>query len=153
MAIDVTTLTIGQYIQGKFRNITVTEEALVSALTEAGATTVMVESQGELGETIISNIPVSADTLLSQLTEKQRDLALAGVYVWAATSTSTSSRVSDSDGDWSHSEGGERLTEADKNHFLRLAKALYAKWGLELAGSSGLWGFRGTGFRYKQKKD
>lgn len=150
MTTDASVITIGQYIQGKLRNIKLTEDALVSALLEAGAASVTTTIVDDEAETVTEEMSVGYDTPCAILTEKQRDLTLAGIYVWAASSPSTSARVSDEDGDWSHSEGGERLSDADVSRFLRLAKALYDKWNVEFPVPSA-WGFRGTGFRYKRK--
>ena len=122
---------------------------MVSALLEADALTIRTDIVTD-GGNITEEVAVNADTQCSLLTEKQRDLTLAGVYIWAASSPSTSAKVSDEDGDWSHSEGGERLSAADINHFLRLAKALYDKWNVNFPIAS-TWGFKGTGFRYKRK--
>ena len=79
------------------------------------------------------------------LTEKQRDLTLAGIYVWAATSPSTSARVRDEDGDWSHSEGGEQMSANVLNRFLRMANEIFDKYAMPKVGSNA-WDMVGNGF-------
>ena len=74
--------TIEQYLKGKVRNITVPDEALLSILAEND---------------------IEEGAAYGGLAQKQRDLALAGLYVWVAMSPTTSQKVSDKDADW---EGG-----------------------------------------------
>jgi len=117
--------TIESYLKGKVRNIEVTDDAIQSILAE---------------------LEIASGSDYAQLSTKQKDLALAGLYVWICTSPSQSSKVSDEDGDWSHSEGGEQMSATAIRHYLRLANAIYKKYGMPLIGSD-QWGFKGSGFR------
>lgn len=117
--------TIETYLRGKVRNIEVTDEALQSILAE---------------------LEISDGAEYSSLSQKQKDLALAGLYAWIYTSPTQSSKVSDEDGDWSHSEGGEQMSATSLNRYLRMANDIYKKYDMPLLGSN-RWGFKGTGFR------
>jgi hypothetical protein len=117
--------TIESYLKGKVRNIEVTDDAIQSILAE---------------------LEIDSGADYAHLSTMQKDLALAGLYAWICTSPSQSSKVSDEDGDWSHSEGGEQMSAATIKHYLRLANAIYKKYGMPLIGSD-QWGFKGSGFR------
>ena len=96
--------TIETYLKGKVRNIEVTDEALQSILYE---------------------LEIDEGASCSSLTNKQKDLALAGLYAWICTSPPQSGKVSDADGDWSHSEGGEQMSAAALYRYMRMANAIY----------------------------
>lgn len=117
--------TIETYLRGKVRNIEVTDDALQSILAE---------------------LEIDDGAEYARLSQKQKDLALAGLYAWICTSPTQSSKVSDEDGDWSHSEGGEQMSATSLNRYMRMANAIYKKYGLPLLGSN-KWGFKGSGFR------
>ena len=117
--------TIETYLRGKVRNIEVTDDALQSILAE---------------------LEIDDGAEYARLSQKQKDLALAGLYAWICTSPTQSSKVSDEDGDWSHSEGGEQMPATSLNRYMRMANAIYKKYGLPLLGSN-QWGFKGSGFR------
>lgn len=117
--------TIETYLRGKVRNIEVTDDALQSILAE---------------------LEIDDGAEYASLSQKQKDLALAGLYAWICTSPTQSSKVSDEDGDWSHSEGGEQMSATSLNRYMRMANAIYKKYGLPLLGSN-QWGFKGSGFR------
>lgn len=116
--------TIESFLRSKVRNIEVTDDAL----------------QG-----ILAELDIPSGSEYSSLSQKERDLSLAGLYVWICTSPTQSSKVSDSDGGWEHSEGGEQLSKSDKERYLRLANAIYKKYGIEPV-DGGRWGFKGSGF-------
>ena len=117
--------TIETYLRGKVRNIEVTDDALQSILAE---------------------LEIDNGTEYASLSQKQKDLALAGLYAWICTSPTQSSKVSDEDGDWSHSEGGEQMSASSLNRYMRMANEIYKKYDMPLLGSN-RWGFKGTGFR------
>ncbi len=117
--------TIETYLRGKVRNIEVTDDALQSILAE---------------------LEIADGSEYSSLSQKQKDLALAGLYAWIWTSPTQSSKVSDEDGDWSHSEGGEQMSASSLNRYMRMANNIYKKYDMPLLGSN-RWGFKGTGFR------
>ena len=116
--------TIETYLRGKVRNIEVTDDAIQSILAE---------------------LEIEDGAEFARLSQKQKDLALAGLYAWIWTSPTQSSKVSDEDGDWSHSEGGEQMSAIALNRYMRMANAIYKKYGLPLLGSN-QWGFKGSGF-------
>lgn len=117
--------TIETYLRGKVRNIEVTDDALQSILAE---------------------LEIADGSEYSSLSQKQKDLALAGLYAWIWTSPTQSAKVSDEDGDWSHSEGGEQMSASSLNRYMRMANNIYKKYDMPLLGSN-RWGFKGTGFR------
>lgn len=95
---------------------------------------------------IMAEVGVAKGSAYSELTEKQRDLCLAGMYVYLSTNPSQTQRVTDSDADWSHSEGGQVYSANALNNFLRMANAIYKKYDLQTVGDN-KWGMRGGGFR------
>lgn len=117
--------TIETYLRGKVRNIEVTDDALQSILAE---------------------LEIADGSEYASLSQKQKDLALAGLYAWIWTSPTQSAKVSDEDGDWSHSEGGEQMSASSLNRYMRMANNIYKKYDMPLLGSN-RWGFKGTGFR------
>ena len=75
------------------------------------------------------------------------ELATADLYAWLATSPITSSKITDSDGDWSHSEGGVVMSATQLAYYRGLANAIYQKYGEELvSATSTQWGMSGYGF-------
>lgn len=115
--------TVEKYLQGKVRT-KISEDALMSILADA---------------------EIKPKTPYEELTRKEKDLATAYLYAWAATAPSTSSRVKDADGDWSHEEGSETFDASARRHFLILANDLFKKYNLATIGSSS-WGVLGRGF-------
>lgn len=116
--------TIETYLRGKVRNIEVTDDALQS---------------------ILADLEIDDGTEYASLSQKQKDLALAGLYAWIWTSPTQSAKVSDEDGDWSHSEGGEQMSASSLNRYMRMANEIYKKYDMPLLGIN-QWGFKGTGF-------
>ena len=85
-----------------------------------------------------------------ELTEKEKDLALAYLLIRIAFNPIQSQKVTDRDGDWEHSEGSEQWSKSQLMQYLILARDLLAKWGVtdsrvELIANK--WGMKGTGFR------
>ncbi|MBO4924508.1 MAG: hypothetical protein J5382_10360 [Bacteroidales bacterium] len=66
------------------------------------------------------------ETLLADVTERQRDLCLADVYFNAAISSSKSGTQGESDGGWTHYIANKNVVNRDG--LLRMAKRLYDKW-------------------------
>ena len=120
---------IEKYLQGKVR-VKVTDDALLTILVDAG------NSAG-------AKIEAGAD--VDTLSAKQLELATAYLYVWVASSPTMTEKVADSDGDWSHSEGGEQMSANVLNRFLRMANDIFAKYGLDTIGNNA-WGMVGHGF-------
>lgn len=83
---------------------------------------------------VLYNNGISDGAYMADVTERQRDLALADIYMWLATSSSTSSGEYEADGGWQHSRGVKNVI--DRSGFRARAMELYRKWGSEKANSS-----------------
>lgn len=122
-------VTAEEYIQSISPNANVSESTVKGILIDAG---------------------IEAGTPATELTEKQKDLALAYLLIRIAFNPIQSQRVSDKDGDWEHSEGSEQWSRSQLLQFLVLARDLLNKWGITDARIESLapkWGMKGTGFR------
>lgn len=75
-------------------------------------------------------------TPIEEVDKKTKELLLADMYIYCMSMPSTSSQVKDSDGDWSHSEGGMRITADDKKLLKRMANDIYEKYGEKPIGNS-----------------
>ena len=117
--------TIGDYLRGKVRGITIPDESLLA---------------------ICADVPVCPDQLFSELTDRERELSLAWMYVWMAGGPIQSGSVRDADADWSHTEGGERLSANVLKRYLDMANDIFEKYDLPLFGAPETWGFVGRGF-------
>lgn len=84
---------------------------------------------------ILFNNNVEGDSYVEQVPEKQRELCLADLYLWLASSSTTSSAESVSDNGWSHHKAIRNV--ADRRGLRVKAKQLYAKWGSEKANQVG----------------
>ena len=124
MAEQEQTFTIESYLRGKVRNIDITDDAMMSALVDA---------------------QVEPGTVAMEATDKQKDLALASIFIWIAGSPTRSQSIEDADGRWSHKEGGEQMSALAANRYLAMANELRKKWGLTAVANS-QWGFKGSGF-------
>lgn len=123
--------TIERYLKGRVRNITVPDDAIQSICYDAG---------------------VSPTDSLDSVTEKQKDLSLAWLYVWIAGSPTQSGGYTERDADWESSENGERMSAGVLRNYLALANKIFEKYDMETI-STGKWGMVGRGFhnirRYK----
>lgn len=121
--------TIEQYLKGKVRNITIPDNALQSICSDA-----------------------DVDPLLdyNEATERQRDLALAWLFVWIAGSPTQSGGFTEEDADWKSSENGERMSAGVLKNYLGMANKIFEKYGLETI-STNKWGFVGRGFHNIRK--
>lgn len=72
---------------------------------------------------------------VEDLTEREKDLCKADVYVFAATSPSTKGSVEDVNGVWKHKEGGSTMAGGEAARLIYLANRLYRKWGEPMYGS------------------
>ena len=88
---------------------------------------------------------VEPGTVAMEATDKQKDLALASIFIWIAGSPTRSQSIKDADGRWSHEEGGEQMSALAANRYLAMANELRKKWGLTAVANS-QWGFKGSGF-------
>lgn len=123
------TVTAEEYIQSISPNANVSESTVKGILIDAG---------------------IDAGTPATELTEKQKDLALAYLLIRIAFNPIMSQKVTDKDGDWEHSEGSEQWSRSQLLQFLILARDLLAKWDITDARIESLapkWGMKGTGFR------
>lgn len=78
--------------------------------------------------TIVLGRGVEAGTTMDEVEPRQRDLCKADLYMFCSLIPSTTGVTRDSDGGWSHSEGGSRMTADDKRALRRIAMRLYRKW-------------------------
>ena len=69
----------------------------------------------------------SDETLLSDVSEKQKDLCLADIYWAAAISSVKTGTQGESDGGWTHYVAIKNVVNRDA--LLGMAKQLYDKWG------------------------
>ena len=121
-------VTAEEYIQSISPNANVSESTVKGILIDAG---------------------IDAGTPATELTEKQKDLALAYLLIRIAFNPIMSQKVTDRDGDWEHSEGSEQWSRSQLLQFLILARDLLAKWDITDARIESLapkWGMKGTGF-------
>lgn len=117
---------------------------------------------------IIPNARISEDTMrgilvdagipegtpIVELTEKQKDLGMAYLYLRVASNPIMSSKVTDKDADWEHSEGNEQWSRSQLQQFLILARTLLEKWGITsplLESIAPKWGMVGRGHRNIRK--
>lgn len=126
-------LTIQRYLSGKVRNIPVPDDAVASILLDANVASV--DAWGS---------PADKDTDVSMLTERERELCVAWLFVWIAGSPTQTGNKSDEDADWSHTEGGERMSANVLKQYLDMANAIFAKYDLPTVGEEE-WGFVGRG--------
>lgn len=122
-------ITAEEYVKTLSPNAAVSESAVKGILIDAG---------------------IDSGTPATELTEKQKDLALAYLLIRIAFNPIMSQKVTDKDGDWEHSEGSEQWSRSQLMQFLILARDLLAKWGITDARIESLapkWGMKGSGFR------
>lgn len=126
---EVQITTAEDYIKSISPNANVSESTVKGVLIDAG---------------------IEAGTAAIDLTEKQKDLALAYLLIRIAFNPLMSQKVTDRDGDWEHSEGSEQWSRSQLQQFLILARDLLAKWKITDARIASLlpkWGMKGSGFR------
>jgi len=126
---DNSTFTIKDYLNGKVRNITVPDNAILS---------------------ICADVEVSPETVYMDATQKQRDLVLAWLYVWVAGGPTQTGTIRESDADWEHTTGGERMSANVLKQYLAMANKIFAKYDLPTVGVE-RWGMVGRGIRNPQK--
>ena len=85
---------------------------------------------------IAFNNGVTPGTEAAELTERQKDLCLADLYMWLASSSSTSSGETISDNGWSHHKAAKNVV--DRIGLRNKARALYDKWGSDKAAEVGV---------------
>ena len=112
-----------------------------------------ISPNANVSENTINGVLIDAciepGTPATDLTEKQKDLALAYLLIRIAFNPVQSQRVTDRDGDWEHSEGSEEWSKSQLMQFLILARDLLAKWNItdpRVESLAPKWGMKGTGF-------
>ena len=98
---------------------------------------------------VISKTGVMGECSESELTEKERDLIYAYLILFLMPGMGSSQSVSDRNGDWEHRESVGSWSYTDRSNLLRIARALFEKWGVEdvlLDSVVRKWGFKGSGF-------
>lgn len=123
------TYTIGDYLKGKVRNITIPDPSLLS---------------------ICADADIEPLTLYADATQQQKDLALAWLYVWVAGSPTQTGSNTEEDADWKHTEGGERMSAGVLKQYLSMANDIFDKYDLPLVGEE-KWGFVGRGIHNPRK--
>jgi len=103
-------MTISEYLKGKVA-ITVSDELLNTILFDR-------------------NIP-EGNISVQQIQKRLLDLCSADLFKAVSLSPATRFSKSDADGNWSHSEGGWRLTSAEKKMYLASANRIYKQYGEE----------------------
>ena len=78
---------------------------------------------------ILAERGILADTPFSELTQRDRDLLMAEGLLSQILLCGTGITISDTDGNYSHSEGGWQITKADKAAWENLYVKLRCKWG------------------------
>ena len=148
-------LTISQYLSGKVRNITVPDQAVTTMIMDAGCTDVTYEKTvidpdtgEETTETVTEKVTPETDVTL--LSDKERELCLAWLYVWVAGSPIQSGGFTEEDADWRSSDNGERMSAGVLRNYLAMANKIFEKYGLDTI-STNKWGFVGGGFHNIRK--
>ena len=80
---------------------------------------------------IVFNNEVASGSPVASITERERDLCLADLYMWLSSSSTSSSGEYISDGGWSHQKSNKQVV--DRAGLVRKAQELYAKWDSEKA--------------------
>ncbi len=84
---------------------------------------------------ILYKVGVEGCDSVDSLTLRQRELCEAHLYAWCALQPTTTGSTEDSDGGWTHREGAKQVSAADKANLLRLANAIFRKYGVAVISS------------------
>jgi len=87
-------------------------------------------------ENVLIDAGVPAGSEVGSLTVRQMDLCKAYTYLWCASTPSITGSVEDSDGGWSHKEGGKQSSAYDKRLMRQMGLDLLDKYGLSSAKST-----------------
>ena len=117
--------TLGDYLKGKVRGITLPDDALMS---------------------ICADVQLQPDVPIANVSERDRELSLAWLYMWVALGPTQTATVKDEDADWSHSEGGERMSANALKRYLDMANEIFDKYDLPTVGAVEKWGLVDHGF-------
>lgn len=80
------------------------------------------------------DIPEGSD--IADVSQMQRDLACADLYMFLASSSTSASGDYESDGGWQRQRSSKNVY--DRNGLRALAKMLYARWGVDVPDPSGV---------------
>lgn len=83
---------------------------------------------------IFADRGVTKGTPLSDVTEKQKDLCLADLYMYMATSSTSKTGEYESDGGWQRQRSAKNVV--DRAGFREMARELYDKWDEKPVGAS-----------------
>lgn len=83
---------------------------------------------------ILFNNGLESGCHIADTTEKQRDLCLADLLMWLASSSTSSSGEYISDNGWIHQKSAKNAT--DRAGLRARALQLYAKWGIDKSGET-----------------
>lgn len=137
-------MTIQQYLNGKVRNISVPDNAVSTIIMDAKVSPKPVPDEGSSSSGEPVTAPVTKDTDVSLLTDRERELCLAWLYVWVSGSPTQTGSTTDEDADWKHTEGGERMSANVLKQYLQMANDIFEKYDLPTIGEE-FWGFVGRG--------
>lgn len=87
-------------------------------------------------QAILLDRGITEGTSASDVSQMQRDLACADLYMFLASSSTSSSGDYESDGGWQRQRSSKNVY--DRNGLRALARALYEKWGVDVADTSGI---------------
>lgn len=85
-------------------------------------------------QAILINNRVNSGECVLNLTEKEKDLCLADLYMWLSASSTATKGEYISDGGWQHQKSNK--TVVDRRGLREQARRLYAKWGSEKAATA-----------------
>ena len=88
---------------------------------------------------ILFNNGVASGTPVSEVGQRERDLCLADLYMWLASSSSSSTGEYVSDGGWQHQKAAKNVV--DRAGLRQMAQRLYAKWESDKAEEATAGGF------------
>lgn len=81
--------------------------------------------------TILEDRGVAAGTEVSSLSEQDKELCCADLYMYCATAPTIMNGKEDSHGGWKHRESGYQSSAGDKNRLIIMADNIYKKYGLK----------------------
>lgn len=78
---------------------------------------------------ILMQADVAEGMMVTDLEEEQVDMCCAYLYMWCMNMIPYSrNNTSDSDGGWSHTEGGFQMLAGDRRRWLGYLRFLFRKW-------------------------
>ena len=99
----------------------------VAAWLDAKASPFMDFSTEFIYATMVARDVTDDSEILSEITERQKDLMLADMYFAAAVSSTKSGTQGESDGGWTHYVAIKNVVSREA--LMQMARDLYTKWG------------------------